>query len=62
MTFEISASVLFVGLVWATIRYSGHHPFHATLAFLAGFFIASTGAAPYISQLVQGIAHALGKL
>jgi hypothetical protein len=62
LTFEISAAVLFVALVWATIRYSTHHPFHAAIAFLAGFFVASTGAAPYIRQLVLGIARALGKL
>lgn len=62
MNFEISASVLFIALVFATIRYSTHHPFHAAIAFLAGFFVATTGAAPYIRQLVQGIAHALGKL
>jgi hypothetical protein len=62
MTFALSASALFLIGLFITIRFAAHKIWHAAVAFLAGFFVASTGAAPYIRDFVAALARALGKL
>lgn len=62
MTFALSAATLFVIATVVTIRFAAHKIWHATIAFLAGFFVAATGAAPYIREFVAAVARALGKL
>ena len=62
MTFALSAAALFLIATFVTIRFAAHKIWHAAVAFLAGFFIASTGAAPYIRDFVGALARALGKL
>lgn len=37
-------------------------PVAGILAFLAGFYLATTGAAPYIRHLVAAIGHAIAHL
>ena len=61
MTFTVSAAFLFALLLFITIRFAAHKIWHATIAFLAGFFIAATGAAPYIDKAVLAIARAIGR-
>lgn len=62
MTFALSAAALFLIGLLVTIRFAAHKIWHAAVAFLAGFFVASTGAAPYIRDTVAAVARALGKL
>lgn len=62
MTFALSAAALFLVATIVTIRLAAHKVWHATIAFLAGFFVASTSAAPYIREFVAAVARALGKL
>jgi hypothetical protein len=62
MTFTLSAALIFSIALLVTIRWAAHHPGHALVAFLAGFFVAGTGAAPVIHNLVESIAHALGRM
>jgi hypothetical protein len=62
VTFALSAATLFLLALFVTIRFAAHKILHATIAFLAGFFVASTSAAPYIREFVGALAHALGKL
>jgi len=59
MTFNISASFLFCLLLVVTIKFAAHKVWHALVAFLAGFFIAATGAAPYIDKAVLAVARAI---
>jgi hypothetical protein len=62
MTFTVSAAFLFALLLFVTIKYAAHKIWHATVAFLAGFFIAATGAAPYIDKFVLALAHAAARI
>lgn len=62
MTFALSAAALFLIAMFVTIKFAAHKIWHAAIAFLAGFFVASTAAAPYIREFVGAVAHALGKL
>lgn len=48
MIVPVSAVVLFGVLVWLLIRYAGLRAWHALIAALFGFFVASTAAAPQI--------------
>jgi hypothetical protein len=59
MTFAISAALLFCLILAATIRWASHKPGHALVAFLAGFFVAGTGAAPVISSILASIVNAV---
>ena len=60
--FASSAALLFcIGLA-ATIKWAAHKPGHALVAFLAGFFVAGTAAAPAIRGIVASLAHALTRL
>ncbi|HTJ70240.1 MAG TPA: hypothetical protein VL551_22070 [Actinospica sp.] len=62
MTFTVSAAALFTVLLIVTIRFAAHKIWHALIAFLAGFFIAATGAAPTIDKLVISIYTALRRM
>jgi hypothetical protein len=44
----VSAVLLFGVLVWLLIRHAGMKAWHALIAVLFGFFVASTAAAPQI--------------
>jgi hypothetical protein len=59
VTFAVSAALLFcIGLA-VTIKWAAHKPGHALVAFLAGFFVASTAAAPVIRSIVTSVAQAI---
>jgi len=60
MTFVVSAAFLFTLLMVITIWRDAHKLWHATVAFLAGFFIATTAAAPVIRNVLDSIARAFG--
>jgi hypothetical protein len=53
------AAALFLAIVFVTIKWAAHKIWHATAAFLAGFFVATTGAAPYITNAITAVARAL---
>lgn len=57
MVVSLSLALVFLLALLATIRWAGHNLGHALVAFLAGFFTASTGAAPAINNLITAIAH-----
>ena len=57
MMVSLSLAMLFVLALLATIRWAGHNLGHALVAFLAGFFVAGTGAAPAINNLVTAVAR-----
>ncbi len=59
MLVTVSVALLLVLVTFGTIRWAAHKPSHALVAFLAGFFVAGTGAAPYIRTLTNAIAHAV---
>ena len=62
MTLALPAALVFLLLVAATIKYAAHKPGHALIAFLAGFFVASTAAAPTIDHILTSLAHAAGRM
>lgn len=62
MTFTVSAAALFVLLMVITIRFAAHKIWHALVAFLAGFFIAATGAAPYIDKFIASAYQAIRRM
>jgi hypothetical protein len=62
VTFTVSAAALFLLLMVITIRFAAHKIWHALIAFLAGFFIAATGAAPYIDKFVVSVYQALRRM
>ena len=57
MVVSLSLALVFVLALLATIRWAGHNLGHALVAFLAGFFVAGTGAAPAINSLITTIAR-----
>jgi hypothetical protein len=59
MTFVFPAAALFLAIVFVTIKWAAHKIWHAAAAFLAGFFVAATGAAPYIDKAVSAVDHTL---
>ncbi|HEV2636297.1 MAG TPA: hypothetical protein VGX23_14180 [Actinocrinis sp.] len=59
MLVTVSAALLLVALTFGTIRWAAHKPSHALVAFLAGFFVAGTGAAPYIQSLIHAVTRAV---
>lgn len=59
MVFSFSAAAVFCVALFFTIRKAGHKPTHATVAFLAGFFIASTSLAPYLTSAITAVVRAL---
>lgn len=60
MTFVVSAAFLFTVLMVVTIWRDAHKLWHAIVAFLAGFFIATTAAAPVIRNVLDSIARTFG--
>ncbi len=59
MVFSLSAAVLFVILTLIAIKFAGQSFGWALVAFLAGFFVADTGAAPAIRTFITTVVHAL---
>lgn len=53
MTVTISAAFLLGAIVFLLCKYAGLKPWQAAVSSLFGFFIASTGIAPYIHQFTQ---------
>ena len=62
MLVTVSAAAVFVLLLLATIKWAAHKPGHALVAFLAGFFVAGTGAAPTIHNILTSVGHAIGRM
>ena len=60
MTVVVSAAFLFTVLMVITVWRDAHKLWHALVAFLAGFFIATTAAAPVIRSVLDSIARAFG--
>jgi len=58
MVFTFSAAALFIVLALIGIRAAGQSFGWALVAFLAGFFTASTTAAPAIHNFITSIAQA----
>jgi hypothetical protein len=56
----ISAVLLFGVLVGLLVRYAGLKIWHAVIAALFGFFVASTTAAPQIRAALTSVLHVLG--
>ncbi|HEV2343451.1 MAG TPA: hypothetical protein VGS97_05105 [Actinocrinis sp.] len=59
VVFSLSAAALFIILTLIAIRFAGQSLGWALVAFLAGFFTASTGAAPAIRDFVTTLSHAI---
>jgi hypothetical protein len=59
MTVAVSAALLFCLALGATIKWAAHKAGHALVAFLAGFFVAGTAAAPVIRGIITSLAHLL---
>jgi hypothetical protein len=59
---SLSAAVLLAGLVWGLWRYAGLRLWHAVIAILFGFCLASTSAAPSIDKAVRALASFLSGL
>jgi hypothetical protein len=59
VVFSLSAALLFILLTLIAVRFANQSLGWALVAFLAGFFVASTGAAPAIRDFVTSVAHAL---
>ena len=62
MVFPLSAALIFTLVLVGTIRWANHNLGHALVAFLAGFFVADTAAAPTIRNIIAAVAHALARL
>ena len=59
MILPVSAVVLFGVLVVLLIRYAGLRVWHALIAALFGFFVASTAAAPQIRAALDSVINVL---
>lgn len=59
MIVPVSAVLLFGVLVWLLIRYAGLRAWHALMAALFGFFVASTAAAPQIRAALASVIRVL---
>ena len=55
MTVTVSLALLFGVSAFALCRYAGLRIWHAAVCVFFGFFLASTGFAPYISQFTQSL-------
>jgi uncharacterized membrane protein len=56
---SLSVVVLLGAFVVVLCRYAGLRSWHAAVAALFGFFVASTSAAPYVRDSVAAIARFL---
>lgn len=59
MIVPVSAVVLLGVLVVLLVRYAGLRVWHALIAALFGFFVASTAAAPQIRAALASVINAL---
>jgi len=59
MVLSLSVVVLLGAFVVVLCRYAGLRSWHAAVAALFGFFVASTSAAPYVRDSVAAVAHLL---
>jgi uncharacterized membrane protein len=59
MVLSLSVVVLLGAFVVVLCRYAGLRSWHAAVAALFGFFVASTSAAPYVRDSVAAIARFL---
>ena len=57
MTVSIPLLTLMVITVYVAYRHMGLKVWHALACLVLGFLLASTGAAPEISNLITGIVH-----
>jgi hypothetical protein len=62
VTIALPAALILTVAAIIQIRYFGHRALFALTAFLAGFFIAGTAAAPDISNTLTAITNAIGHL
>ncbi|SCK47264.1 hypothetical protein [Streptomyces sp. WMMB 322] len=62
MVISLSAVVLFGAILLILIRHRAMHISGALTAVLFGFFLASTGIAPVINELLNSAQHALTNL
>lgn len=62
MVLSLSVVVLLGGLVFVLYRYAGLRAWHAVVCTLFGFFLASTSAAPYISENAHDLIRLLSGL
>lgn len=59
MVLSLSVVVLLGALVFGLCRYAGLRYWHAAVAALFGFFVASTSAAPYVRDGAAAVARFL---
>lgn len=59
MIIPVSAVLLLGVVLWLLIRYAGLKSWHALIAAVFGFFVASTAAAPQIRAALHAIFRAL---
>ena len=57
MTVSIPLLTLMVIVVYVAYRHMGLKAWHAVVCLVLGFLLASTGAAPEISNLIASIVH-----
>jgi uncharacterized membrane protein len=57
MIVSLSTVLLLGAVVFVLCRYAGLRPWHGAICALFGFFLASTGAAPYIRDAATAVAH-----
>ena len=57
MTVSIPLLTLMVIVVYVAYRHMGLKAWHAVACLVLGFLLASTGAAPEISNLIASIVH-----
>lgn len=62
MVLSLSVVVLLGAVVLVLCRYAGLRTRHAVACTLFGFFLASTSAAPYISDNIRALARLLSGL
>lgn len=58
--FSISALLVFGALTFVCVKYAHLPVYQAVIAALFGFFLADTGLAPVIGNLVRSLAEAIG--
>lgn len=59
MVLSLSVVILLGAFVVVLCRYAGLRSWHAAVAALFGFFLASTSAAPYVRDAVAAVARFL---
>ena len=59
MIISVSAVALLGAVLWFLVRHAGLRVWHALIAALFGFFVASTTAAPQINAVLSNLVRAL---